>query len=660
VIPFSRKGLRLVRTKPTGKITWLSERASSETESESVANEAAGVSVGLKQLISTHQNSPLPVWLWDPDRGRIVWGNRAAAGLFAETSPSDLNDRRFPKEDRLRAALTAVAERLRPGGCVHETLPIVGDEATLSVTAEIVGTELPDARPGLFVRVQATSRDADDSPRARAAVIMDALDWPLALFDGRGRLLEANTTFREEYGFTGDEALQDLLDDDYASEGLIGRVLGAGEWSRTRPVTTKLATRLHRITAKRIADPASGAALIMVALTDIADRHAFEQMAVDVTPLDPSKVLAPDQINAAILEALPDAGFVLNQDGKIIAINRHAPALLGLTAGDLIDHPFAELLDAGTRADFADYIVGLSAGALGRSFAEGRDVQLSAKGRDQLFVLTLAPFSAAEGMAHLAIARPLNSLRQSLAHAIKERDDARRESGRKSSFIASVSHELRTPLNAIIGFTQVMREERLGPLGNQRYAGYVRDIHASGELLLSLVNELLDLTKAEAGRMDLKPESLDVSELITGCVRMVAPLAERYGVEVRQITESGLPRVVADKRSVSQVVINLLSNAIKFNKPGGHATVVAAEVSGAMVITVEDSGLGMTSEQLKQALEPYGRPHHGNDSREGTGLGLPLAKVLTEANKAEFVIESDPNRGTKVRVIFPSPLVLPE
>jgi PAS domain S-box-containing protein len=618
------------------------------------------VSVGLKQLISAHQSSQLPVWLWDPDRGRIVWGNRAAAALFAETAPSDLNDRRFPKDDRLRVALTAVATRIRPAGTVHETLPIVGDDTTLSVTAEIVATELPDARPGLFVRVQTTSRDAEDSPRARAGLIMDALDWPLALFDGRGRLLEANTAFREDYGFSGDEALQDLLDDDYASDGLIGRVLGSGEWSRTRPVTTRLATRLHRITAKRIADPASGAALILVALTDIADRHAFGEMTADPSAGETTSVLGPEQINSAILEALPDGAFVLNQDGKIIAINRHAAALLALSANDLIDHPFAEFLDAGTRADFADYIVGLSAGALGRRFAEGRDVNLSANGRDQLVVLAIAPFSVPEGMAHLAIARPLNALRQSLAHAIKERDDARRESGRKSSFIASVSHELRTPLNAIIGFTQVMREERLGPLGNERYAGYVRDINASGELLLSLVNELLDLTKAEAGRIDLKPESLDVVELITGCVRMVTPLAERYGVRLVKHAEGNLPRVVADKRSISQVLINLLSNAIKFNTPNGHATVTLSEQGGAMVLSVEDSGLGMTREQLKQALEPYGRPHHGPEPREGTGLGLPLAKALAEANKAEFVIESEPSRGTKVRVIFASPLVLPE
>lgn len=653
----------MARPKPIGKVTWLTEQAAPEPNTLG----ATVVGVGLKQLIAAHQSSASAVWLWDPDRARIVWGNRAAALLFAEAAPADLNDRRFAKDDRLRAVLTAVAERLRPGGNVHETLPIVGDEVTLAATCEILATELPDARPGLFVRVLNTSRDGEDSPRARAAVIMDALDQPLALFDARGRLIEANAAFREEYGFDGEEALHDLLDDDYASEGLIGRVLGAGEWSRTKPVTTRLSSRLHRITAKRIADPATGAALILVALNDIADRHAFGDVTGEYAPAETSAVdavamaMAPEQINPAILEAFPDPAFVLNQDGRIIAASRKAAAFLGLVTDDLIDHPFAELMDAGTRADFADYIVGLSAGALGRAFADGRDMNLSAKGRDHVVALSIAPFSSPEGIAHLAIARPLSQIRQSLAHAVKERDEARRESGRKSAFIASVSHELRTPLNAIMGFTQVMREERLGPLGNQRYAGYVRDIHASSEMLLSLVNELLDLSKAEAGRADLKPESIDVAELMTQAIRMVTPLAERYGVQLRTRNETVLPRVVADKRSVSQVLINLLSNAIKFNTPGGSACVGAVELNGAVVLSVEDTGMGMTADQVKHALEPYGRPHNSsNGLREGTGLGLPLAKALTEANKAEFSIESEPSKGTTVKVTFPSPLVLPE
>jgi signal transduction histidine kinase len=238
----------------------------------------------------------------------------------------------------------------------------------------------------------------------------------------------------------------------------------------------------------------------------------------------------------------------------------------------------------------------------------------------------------------------------------EELEDARRQAERasalKSEFLAKVSHEVRTPLNAILGFAEVILDERFGPIGNARYKDYLEDIQASGQLVMSLVNDLLDLSKIEAGKMDLACIAVDANAIVTECVSIMQPQASRDHVFVQLSLWPELPPVRADARSLRQIVLNLLSNAVKFNEPGGRVVVATLLASGRALVRVEDNGIGMSDPEIEIALLPFGRVGGARPSI-GTGLGLPLTKALVEANGACFSITSKKSEGTMVEIAFP-------
>ncbi len=237
--------------------------------------------------------------------------------------------------------------------------------------------------------------------------------------------------------------------------------------------------------------------------------------------------------------------------------------------------------------------------------------------------------------------------------AIEEARQAQRDSQAKSEFLAKVSHEIRTPLNAILGFTEVIMDERFGPIGNARYKEYLTDIHASGAHVMSLVNDLLDLSKIEAGRLQLHFAAVDANRVVTECVAMIQPQANREKVITRLALATRLPAILADERSLRQIVINLLANAVRYNDKGGQVIIsTALSDSGHAVLRVKDTGIGMSESELDKAMEPFGQvaPDH---AAGGTGLGLPLTKALADANHAGFTIRSRKNEGTLVEVTFP-------
>ena len=242
-----------------------------------------------------------------------------------------------------------------------------------------------------------------------------------------------------------------------------------------------------------------------------------------------------------------------------------------------------------------------------------------------------------------------------LAHAKVRADRANKA---KSEFLASMSHELRTPLNAIIGFSDVIRHGTFGPIQPAKYRDYIDDIHDSGRHLLSLINDVLDMAKIEAGKLELHPKDVRLADIIAGARRLVEPQAAEGGLVLESQVDDGL-RLFADERAVTQILVNLLSNAVKFTKTRGYVTVFAQELpEGSVCIGVEDTGIGMTQEGLRTALEPFGQVQHTItvDGR-GTGLGLPLVKALIEAHDATFHIESVLGHGTRVWGEFPANMV---
>lgn len=238
-----------------------------------------------------------------------------------------------------------------------------------------------------------------------------------------------------------------------------------------------------------------------------------------------------------------------------------------------------------------------------------------------------------------------------VAAALRER--TREAAARQLDFLAKVSHEVRTPLNSIIGFAELMLHERFGPIGNTRYKGYAEDIHQSGLYALSLLNDLLDISKIEAGKFELDFTSVDVAEVVEACVASLQPLAKRTRIVLRTSFADDLPLVLADPRRLRQVLLNLLTNAIKFTREGGQVIVSGTMVGNELRLRVRDSGVGMSENDIAYAMQPFHQLDTSPRHQSGTGLGLPLTKALTDAIRARLELTSEPGVGTSADVIFP-------
>jgi PAS domain S-box-containing protein len=225
----------------------------------------------------------------------------------------------------------------------------------------------------------------------------------------------------------------------------------------------------------------------------------------------------------------------------------------------------------------------------------------------------------------------------------------------KSEFLANMSHELRTPLNAIIGFSEMMGRQMLGPLGSEHYVEYARDIHDSGTHLLGLINDILDVSKLEAGKVELEDNEIDMAEVIEATFRLVRERAKTNEVELIADGLDDLPHLRADVRRTKQILLNLLSNAVKFTPPGGSVTVKCyISLADEMVVQVIDTGVGMAPEDIPRALAPFAQIDSTlNRKYDGTGLGLPLTKSLVELHGGTLEIESEPGAGTTVTIVFP-------
>lgn len=246
---------------------------------------------------------------------------------------------------------------------------------------------------------------------------------------------------------------------------------------------------------------------------------------------------------------------------------------------------------------------------------------------------------------------------QALRAAKEEAELANRA---KSEFLANMSHELRTPLNAIIGFSEIMERELMGPLGTPAYRDYSRDIHESGRHLLDIINDILDLSRIEAGRMELREEECDPARLVGVCLRMIRERAEAARVLVSSDVAADMPHLWIDERLIKQVLLNLLSNAVKFTPAGGRITVRAWIDDGCIALQVSDTGIGMSPDQIPLVLKPFVQVDSSLARRyQGTGLGLPLAKSLTELHGGGLTIESAPGDGTIATVRLPAHRLLP-
>jgi signal transduction histidine kinase len=399
-----------------------------------------------------------------------------------------------------------------------------------------------------------------------------------------------------------------------------------------------------------------------------ADREALEHIARAVQgrvlrgpgSLSPAGALGLETLSLsrasieALLEAMPAAIGILAH-GDLV----HANAAFAYAFGY---RSFDELASAGGL----EAIVPGGVALLNASAQNGRErtvaVEALTRGRRRLKISFDVKSLAGElELLRLVDGAMLDTGTQAAdaePQAVAEAEEDKEESdaaavARRLDFLAKVSHEVRTPLNSILGFTELMLEERLGAIGNPRYKGYVEDIHQSGLYALSLLNDLLDISKIDAGKFDLDFTAVDLPELVEACVNSLQPLAKRERILLRTSLSPNLPAVIADRRRLKQILLNLLSNAIKFTNAGGQVIVSARLIDGGdLRLRVHDGGVGMTEDEIAAAMQPFHQLDTAPRKQTGTGLGLPVTKALVEANRARLLIASERGAGTSADVIF--------
>lgn len=336
---------------------------------------------------------------------------------------------------------------------------------------------------------------------------------------------------------------------------------------------------------------------------------------------------------------MPDGVLVMDVNGIIRYANKRAAGILGQAPGDLVGTWFGVPTPANEEVE----------------------VELRKVGRRRrLATMTSVRASLSGVPVFIATLRETSDQNRNRDELLFEKAEAEEKSDQKTAFMAELSHEMRTPLNAIVGFSEMMSAEMFGPLGHDKYREYAEDIRECGEHLLGLINCLLDLSKAEAGKLELQVSTSNVGALAAECMQVVSARAAEK--EIRTRVDVPDVRMRVDPLKLRQIFINLLSNAVKFTPRGGKVELRGSlSKSGAVRLRVVDSGIGMDEAQLAGVFEPYRQLHKRRDVAEGedgTGLGLALTKRLVELHGGEIRIDSTPGEGTTVTVILPAERVV--
>ncbi|SFQ01433.1 PAS domain S-box-containing protein [Mesorhizobium sp. NFR06] len=492
--------------------------------------------------------------------------------------------------------------------------------------------------------------------------ILARLPVPLLIHSG-DVLHYANAAFLE---LTGYDALDDLAD----AGGLgalfadpYGDDTAADESDRSLKLKTRQGQEFPIDALLRSVPWRGGKALMLVVRRSGEEDAAHFAAANDEPALQPDVPELKSRIAEmrTIIDTATDGVVLIGRDGNIRSISRPAEALFGFDSDDVAGKPFASLFAIESQRAARDYLAGLSEPGVASVLNDGREViGREAQGRFIPLFMTIGRLPNDSGFC--AVVRDITQWKRAEEDLTQARAVAERASSQKTDFLARISHEIRTPLNAIIGFSELMVDEKFGPIANDRYRDYLRDINRSGNHVLDLVNDLLDISKIEAGQQEMDYEAVSLNDTLAETVAMMQPQANRERVIIRSSFASRLPEVVADLRSVRQIALNILSNAIRYTQAGGQVIVSTAyEASGDVVMRVRDTGIGMTQAEIEQALKPFKQINALKRGRgDGTGLGLPLTKAMVEANRARFAITSTPGEGTLVEVGFPSTRVLAE
>lgn len=479
----------------------------------------------------------------------------------------------------------------------------------------------------------------------RDAALLDLLSTGVLIYRLE-QLLYANDAFARQTGFASVEALR-------AAGGLDAILIAprADKASDAPPGATSV------LISTETAGVSIEANLFTVAWNGETALALLPSPAVTSPLATPQPAPAVGRANAeelgAIIDTMAEGVLMFDGDGRISACNRSAEALFGCDGSELVMRRLGDLLAPESQQGTADYLASVKQAGAASLLDHGREVL--GRVRDDGFI----PLSMTIGRTvpdspnFFAVVRDLSQVKKTETELHQARRQSERGVTAKADVLARVSHEIRTPLNAIIGFADVMIDERFGALGNERYADYLKDIRASGERVIAIIDEMLDLSRIETGKVDLAFTEQNLNDLVEQCVAVLQPRANRERIIIRTSLGHALPPVVADARALRQIALNLIGSSIHLANAGGQVIVsTALSDSGDVVLRVRDTGQGLDDNELAAALEPFSTQRPPERTPEHSGMSLSLAKALVEANRARFQVKSAPHSGTLIEVTF--------
>ncbi|MDB5636793.1 MAG: hypothetical protein JWP51_1701, partial [Bradyrhizobium sp.] len=353
----------------------------------------------------------------------------------------------------------------------------------------------------------------------------------------------------------------------------------------------------------------------------------------------------------AILDTMADGIVMFDGEGNLNCCNRSAEALFGYDGAELVQRNLAQLFAPESQRAVRDYVEGLKGADIASQIDHGREVLGRVRGGGLIPLSMTMGRTRPGGANFFAVFRDQSQSRKSESELQQARRLADRAANAKADLLARISHEVRTPLNAIIGFAGVMIGERFGALG-ERYVEYMKDIRSSGERVIAIINDLLELSRIETGKLDLVFASQNLNEVVESCVAAMQPQANRERIIIRTSLAQGLRPVLADAHALRQITLNLIANSIHLANAGGQVIVsTALSDFGEVVLRVRDTGHGLNDNEVAAAMEPF-RTQVPPDQAPDSGVSLCLTKALAEANRAQFHIKTAPHSGTLIEVVF--------
>jgi PAS domain S-box-containing protein len=377
--------------------------------------------------------------------------------------------------------------------------------------------------------------------------------------------------------------------------------------------------------------------------------HALICASAPASPVDQ----ATAEELGAILDTTTEGILMFEEGGRITACNRGAEALFGRSGDSLTQFNLADLFAPESQGTVRDYLSGLAGDGVASLLDHGREVLGRVREGGLIPLSMTMGRTRADGPNFFAVFRDLSQARKVETELAQARRQADRAASAKADVLARISHEIRTPLNAIIGFAEVMSDEKFGPLGNERYGEYMKDIRASGERIIAFIDDLLDLSRIETGKLDLAFVNQNLNELVEQCVAVMQPQANRERIIIRTSLAHTLPPVVADAQALRQITLNLIGNSIHLANAGGQVIVsTALNDFGDVALRVRDTGHGLNDNEVAAATEPFRTQAPNDQASESAGVSLSLTKALVEANRAQFHIRTGPHSGTLIEVVF--------